>query len=456
MSESFYTYPSHSEGGGKRWVVFHKENPEWFVVNSTGLEIINALNRCEDEKDICAGLTNRYGISYESAARDISCFSSRLCQMGFYSMGESPCMQRMPSANSLYLHITDRCNLACPHCYFSSPEKTHKQELPTGLVISMIDQLAEYGGKSLTLSGGEPLLHPGIKEIIRHSSKNKKITVSVLSNGTLIDRECAGFLAGHGVYIQLSMDGSNIAVHDSIRGEGVFLKVVTAIHNLQEAGGGERLNLSATVMRQNIGDLFGIIEKGEALGVPKVRFLPLRRFGTACTQWNGISSGLELGNLEHFYKDAARLKAEGGSSIEISCGLSGFLLKLPEDAPPDGLWCPVGRRVVVDSNGDAYPCVLMMRDGFRIGNIYKQRLSGIVESEEMKRICQALSDRRDKIEKCSRCEWRNLCQAGCMGQALDHKGTIWDTDDFCGYRKRAYKDAFDRILNQEIQSVFDF
>ena len=30
--------------------------------------------------------------------------------------------------------------------------------------------------------------------------------------------------------------------------------------------------------------------------------------------------------------------------------------------------------------------------------------------------------------------------------ALDNKGTIWDTDDFCDYRKRVYKEAFDRIL----------
>ena len=64
-------------------------------------------------------------------------------------------------------------------------------------------------------------------------------------------------------------------------------------------------------------------------------------------------------------------------------------------------------------------------------------------------VCLALVERRQKIEKCAACTWRNLCQAGCMGQALDNKGTIWDTDDFCDYRKRAYKEAFDRILRIE-------
>jgi len=64
-------------------------------------------------------------------------------------------------------------------------------------------------------------------------------------------------------------------------------------------------------------------------------------------------------------------------------------------------------------------------------------------------VCRALAERRSKIQECAACTWRNLCQAGCMGLALDNKGTIWDTDDFCDYRKRAYKEAFDKILSIE-------
>ena len=63
--------------------------------------------------------------------------------------------------------------------------------------------------------------------------------------------------------------------------------------------------------------------------------------------------------------------------------------------------------------------------------------------------CSALSQRRREITECAACHWRNLCQAGCMGQALDHRGSIWERDDFCSYRQEAYREAFDCILRRE-------
>ena len=173
-----------------------------------------------------------------------------------------------------------------------------------------------------------------------------------------------------------------------------------------------------------------------------------RVMGISCLlrKWEAIGSGLTLRDYEHFYEYTSSLQKNGESGIDISCGLSGFLLKMPEEYQEDDIWCPVGRRLVIDVNGDAYPCVLMMEDEFRLGNAFDDSLDKIIHSDTMIAVCQALSERRHKIKKCSGCNWRNLCQAGCMGLALDNKGTIWDTDNFCDYRSRAYKEAFDRVL----------
>ena len=73
--------------------------------------------------------------------------------------------------------------------------------------------------------------------------------------------------------------GSKKDIHDAIRGKGGFDRVITAVINLQKAGLGKRLNLSTTVMRQNIHDLKDIVSLTERLAVPLVRFLPLRRAG---------------------------------------------------------------------------------------------------------------------------------------------------------------------------------
>src|SRR6187431_3290607 len=60
---------------------------------------------------------------------------------------------------------TRRCNLSCTYCNefddFSSP-------VPTDEMLRRIDRLAELGTSIITISGGEPLLHPHLDEIIRH------------------------------------------------------------------------------------------------------------------------------------------------------------------------------------------------------------------------------------------------------------------------------------------------
>jgi len=447
MSEgsSFFIYSSFNSEvvEEKAHILLHPHGPGWLVVNNTGLEIARFLDKGESIDDVARRLNKKYGISFEKAKEDILYVSEQLVSHHFLNGKKTKRTGRTPTLNTVFLHLTSRCNLFCPHCYASYPDNLEK-DLPTSLALHLIDELINEGGQSVTISGGEPLLHPGIKHILKYAAS--KVGIRLLTNGTLIDREWAAFLADMDIFIQISIDGSKKEIHDSVRGEGSFDRAVKAVKYLQEAGQSERIVFSTTVMRQNIHDLSKIISLAERLNVPLIRFLPLRRVGRAQEQWNSIGSGIGVKEYEEFYQYTSTLKAGQQCSVEISCGLSGFLLKMPDEFSEDNIWCPVGRSLVVGINGDTYPCVLMMRDEFRVGNVFHDSLSIMIHSDRMTAVCKALSERRVKIKKCKPCNWRNLCQGGCMGQALDHKETIWDTDDFCDYRKRAYEEAFDRIL----------
>ena len=65
-----------------------------------------------------------------------------------------------------------RCNLACEYCNeyddFSKP-------VPTETMFQRVDKLAELGTSVITISGGEPLLHPELDEIIRRIRKRGMI-----------------------------------------------------------------------------------------------------------------------------------------------------------------------------------------------------------------------------------------------------------------------------------------
>src|SRR6478609_8184838 len=75
-----------------------------------------------------------------------------------------------------------RCNLACAYCNeyddFSKP-------VATDVVISRINKLADLGTSIITLSGGEPLLHPDLDEIIA-AMRHRGVMACMITNGYLL------------------------------------------------------------------------------------------------------------------------------------------------------------------------------------------------------------------------------------------------------------------------------
>ncbi|HEY6290799.1 MAG TPA: radical SAM protein [Terriglobia bacterium] len=75
-----------------------------------------------------------------------------------------------------------RCNLACTYCNefddFSKP-------VPTGEMLRRVDRLADLGTSIITISGGEPLLHPDLDAIIRHI-RRRGLLAGMITNGYLL------------------------------------------------------------------------------------------------------------------------------------------------------------------------------------------------------------------------------------------------------------------------------
>ena len=440
---SFSIYPPVDEPRADGvHVLLHPALPKWALANGTSLHIASLLDNGMSISSAAGLLSSQFDIPLESAQKDVQYVFDSLSAQGFFSSQDGDMPSRIPSLKDVFLHVTDRCNLSCSHCYY---DDVSTGDLPPDAVRRMIDEIVDLNGESITFSGGEPLLHRDIKGLLTYASA--KLRIQVLSNGTLIDDEWASFLAGLGnVRVQISIDGSGEKIHDSIRGDGAFLKAITAIERLQRAGLGDRITLSATVMKQNIRDLLDIIGLAERLSVPVTRFLPLRKTGRAERQWNDIGKDLCREDYEAFLDAAQKLWESKKTSTHVSCGLSGYLLSIPENISSDNIWCPVGKKLVIAANGDVFPCGLMMTDEFKMGNVFHQTLGTIMESDIMCQTCKTLAERKTTIPECASCPWKNFCQAGCMGQALIEKGTLGDTDGFCGYRKELYAKAFEKLM----------
>jgi len=96
-----------------------------------------------------------------------------------------------------------RCNLACEYCNeyddFSKP-------VPTNTMFQRVDKLAELGTSVITISGGEPMLHPELDEIIRRIRRRGMIT-GLITNGYLLTAERIEGLNQAGLeWLQISID----------------------------------------------------------------------------------------------------------------------------------------------------------------------------------------------------------------------------------------------------------
>src|SRR6476469_9291116 len=71
----------------------------------------------------------------------------------------------LSTKHPVLVHIVPmrRCNLACTYC--NEYDKT-SDPVPIDVMLKRIDKLAEFGSSVITISGGEPMMHPEIYEII--------------------------------------------------------------------------------------------------------------------------------------------------------------------------------------------------------------------------------------------------------------------------------------------------
>lgn len=84
---------------------------------------------------------------------------------------------------SMYIYLTNKCNLLCKHCYMYSG-KTNKKELPKEEWFKIIDNFKKNKGLSIIFTGGEILKYKDWIEVVKYTKK-LNITTTMLTNGIL-------------------------------------------------------------------------------------------------------------------------------------------------------------------------------------------------------------------------------------------------------------------------------
>ncbi len=109
------------------------------------------------------------------------------------------------TGHPIMAHIipTRRCNLSCTYC---NEYDDYSKPVPTEVMIARIHRLADLGTSILTISGGEPLLHPDLDDIIR-AIRRRGVLAGMITNGYLLTAERVQRLNRAGLdHLQISID----------------------------------------------------------------------------------------------------------------------------------------------------------------------------------------------------------------------------------------------------------
>ena len=302
--------------------------------------------------------------------------------------------------------LTYACNLECVHC-LSSSGRRDPRELTTDEAKAVLDELQRLQVFYVNIGGGEPMIRRDFFELIEYSI-GKGIGVKFSTNGAFIDAEKARRLTELDYLdVQISLDGTDAATNDAVRGDGSFATAIRAMEHLRDAGFVERngpFKISVVVTRHNVDQLDEFAALADSYGA-QLRVTRLRPSGRGADAWHDLHP--TNAQQRQIYE---WLLAHGD---QVLTGDSFFHLNaLGDDNLPGLNLCGAGRVVcLIDPVGDVYACPFVIHDEFRAGNVRDP--GGFTRIWRGSDLFLELREPQS-AGACASCGSYDACQGGCM------------------------------------------
>lgn len=298
---------------------------------------------------------------------------------------------------SAHLDLTYRCNERCEHCYLDHDDHG---EMTTAELRGVLEQLADAGVFSLTLSGGEPLMRRDCFEIIAYA-RSLRFNVKLKTNAVLIREKDAQKLRTLGVeQVQISVYSHRPEVHDAItKVPGSLKRTLTAIRLLRSQG--MRVTMANVLMRRNRDDSEGVRTLAGELGAHYTldpTITPMMNGNTSV-----LSHRVDASELSSFFHNPHLV-----GDVETFCAPPAPV----DDDVRESLPCSAGHTsCYISPYGDVYPCVQFP---LTCGNVRRQAFLEIWRNSPQ--LAEVRSIRAKDLTTCTSCSHLASCTR-CPGLA---------------------------------------
>ncbi len=338
----------------------------------------------------------------------------------------------VPRLGSIYMYASGACNLNCSHCWINPEFQEEGTKTSLHLDIELVKKAVEQGKplglRSVKLTGGEPLLNPRIKEIIKLIS-SEGMSIIIETNGTLVDKNMAEFLSSTEKFgfISVSLDGADAETHEELRRvEGSFDKAVQGIRNLVEVG--IKPQMICTLHRKNISQVSEIIELAKDLGCGSVKFNHVQHVGRG-TEFDE--------NLALTVPEIIKLNDRIEEEIIPFVGIL-VILDIPFAFQKPARFlrsrsgrCTIHNIIGLLANGDLALCGIGTSvDDLLYGNLKTDDLVEIWKnSPKLAELRRLIPDELEGI--CSKCLHKRFCKGTCVAGNYNSGGKLNAPYSFC-------------------------
>ncbi len=331
---------------------------------------------------------------------------------------------------NLDIELTRRCNLRCAACFVfaQEPDLSDLDELPTELVMSVLDELAGFRAL-LHLTGGEPFLHPGIWTILSRAAELGVEGILINTNGTRLDADAIARLAALPVPVRLlvSIDGPP-GVHETSRGRSTTEQALGAIRDCVAAGVDAQ---PASILTAEL-VAYGVDRwqdwLTDVLGAAlHLTLWPLFLKPTAALPHGAVGHMLSPAQLRLAADQLAPRMLAGAPGITVADYPVINPLLAARGVPHDALWqCDAGRgRLCIQADRTITPCHPFR---LQVDTLSPARIDGSITRALRRPICQKLGSRQH--EGCSSCEERPIC-GSCQAVVVGRGHPLFGHDGFC-------------------------
>lgn len=326
-----------------------------------------------------------------------------------------------PFPTSVHLEIASVCNERCVHCYI--PQGNKVGVMPFDMLKNVIKQCRDLNILHVTLSGGEPLLHPHFHEILS-LCKDNDLSINVLSNLTNLDEAIVEEMVANPLLsVQASLYSIVPAVHDSITGiPGSCKKTIQSILRLVHYN--IPVQISCPIMKQNYNNYREVITWGKENGVPVSADYVI--IGSCDGTTSNLQCRLQMDEIAIILKEELNDPLLRETLVEE--------VKNNKLRSQDDFICGVcGSSICVRANGDVFPCAGW--ENCVLGNINELPLKDIwFNSEEAIRLRNL---RRRDFPRCSSCEYEDYCTLCLVRNANENEAAdpLIVNDFFCEVAK---------------------